>query len=90
MNYQDVLQCFILQGLDTTASKNFGGGDVDWEEKRNLKYKTSELRFVEVIETACSKEGFQCNKILEEYEEDIEHWYYKLLVRPLLPSFTWK
>ena len=57
---------------------------MDWEEKRKLKYKTSELRLVEVIEAACSKEGFQCNKILEEYEEDIEHWYYKLLVRVLI------
>ena len=65
------------QGLDKTAGKNFDGGDVNWEEKKNLKYKTSELRLIEILENACSKDNFQCTKLLEEHEETIEDWYKK-------------
>merc|ERR1712096_169139 len=42
----------ILKGLDKTKNKNFGGGDTAWEEKKNLKYKTSETRLVEILEGA--------------------------------------
>ena len=56
-------------------SKNFGGGDTAWEEKNNLKYKTSEVRLAEVLETACDKGNFQCNKVLSDQEDEIEQWY---------------
>jgi len=65
----------ILKGLDKTKNKNFGGGDTAWEEKKNLKYKTSETRLVEVLEGACAKDNFKCNEIASEREDDIETWY---------------
>lgn len=65
----------ILKGLDSTKNKNFGGGDTAWEEKKNLKYKVSETRLVEVLESACDKDNFRCNEIAAEREDDIETWY---------------
>jgi len=65
----------ILKGLDQTKNKNFGGGDTAWEEKKNLKYKVSETRLVEVLESACDKDNFRCNEIAAEREDDIETWY---------------
>jgi len=68
----------ILKGLDKTKNKNFGGGDTAWEEKKNLKYKTSETRLVEILEGACAKDNFKCNEIASEREDDIETWYKSL------------
>ncbi|XP_077971172.1 cysteine-rich with EGF-like domain protein 2 isoform X2 [Styela clava] len=69
----------ILDGLDKTKKKNFEGGDVAWEEKKLGKYKTSETRLVEILDTyACSKSNHRCNTILEEKEEKIEFWYKNL------------
>jgi len=65
----------ILKGLDQTKNKNFGGGDTAWEEKKNLKYKVSETRLVEVLESACAKDNFRCNELASEREDDIETWY---------------
>jgi len=65
----------ILKGLDQTKNKNFGGGDTAWEEKKNLKYKVSETRLVEVLESACAKDNFRCNELASEKEEAIETWY---------------
>nr|XP_009861920.1 cysteine-rich with EGF-like domain protein 2-A isoform X4 [Ciona intestinalis] len=66
----------FMKGLENTEGKNFEGGDVDWEEK-NLKYKTSETRLIEILEKVCEKSDFKCNKLLEEQEEAIETWYKK-------------
>merc|ERR1712096_341832 len=68
----------ILKGLDKTKNKNFGGGDMGWEEKKNLKYKTRETRLVEILEGACAKDNFKCNEIASEREDDIETWYKSL------------
>nr|CAB3233795.1 cysteine-rich with EGF-like domain protein 2-A [Phallusia mammillata] len=77
----------ILKGLDKSKSKNFEGGDVDWEEKKLGKYGTSETRLIEVLEEACAKDNFQCNKILEEREDDVEHWYKKLQDKKALHDY---
>ena len=65
----------LIKGLEDSKNKNFGGGDTAWEEKNNLKYKTSELRLTEILETACAKDNFRCNQILSDYEDEIEEWY---------------
>ena len=48
---------------------------MNWEEKNLGKYSKSETRLLEVLEGACTKDDFQCNKVLEEREETIEKWY---------------
>ncbi|CAK8694473.1 unnamed protein product [Clavelina lepadiformis] len=77
----------ILKGLDQSKNKNFGGGDTAWEEKRDLKFRTSETRLVEILETACTKDNYQCNKILEEREDDIEKWYKDLQDKEALQDY---
>lgn len=77
--YQLILLFSFLQGLDKTKKKNFEGGDVAWEEKKLGKYKTSETRLVEILESyACTKDNHKCNSLLEEKEESIYEWYNKL------------
>jgi len=58
-----------------SKGKNFGGGDTEWEEKRGQKYDTSETRLMEILENICGSD-FGCANILEEYEEEIEDWFF--------------
>ncbi|XP_025909619.1 cysteine-rich with EGF-like domain protein 2 [Nothoprocta perdicaria] len=66
------------QGLADTAKKNFGGGNTAWEEKTLSKYESSEIRLVEIIENLCDSSNFECNNMVEEHEEQIEKWWFKL------------
>uniref|UniRef100_A0A8C4KJS4 Cysteine rich with EGF like domains 2 n=1 Tax=Dromaius novaehollandiae TaxID=8790 RepID=A0A8C4KJS4_DRONO len=66
------------QGLADTAKKNFGGGNTAWEEKTLSKYESSEIRLVEIIENLCDSSNFECNNMVEEHEEHIEKWWFKL------------
>ncbi|XP_061844931.1 protein disulfide isomerase CRELD2 isoform X2 [Colius striatus] len=66
------------QGLADTAKKNFGGGNTAWEEKTLSKYESSEIRLVEIIEKLCDSSNFECNNMVEEHEEHIEKWWFKL------------
>ncbi|XP_009461222.1 PREDICTED: cysteine-rich with EGF-like domain protein 2 [Nipponia nippon] len=68
----------LLQGLADTAKKNFGGGNTAWEEKTLSKYESSEIRLVEIIENLCDSSNFECNNMVEEHEEHIEKWWFKL------------
>uniref|UniRef100_A0A8D0FUW5 Cysteine rich with EGF like domains 2 n=1 Tax=Strix occidentalis caurina TaxID=311401 RepID=A0A8D0FUW5_STROC len=61
-----------------TAKKNFGGGNTAWEEKTLSKYESSEIRLVEIIENLCDSSNFECNNMVEEHEERIEKWWFKL------------
>ncbi|NXS16108.1 CRE2B protein, partial [Mystacornis crossleyi] len=65
-------------GLADTAKKNFGGGNTAWEEKTLSKYESSEIRLVEIIENLCDSSNFECNNMVEEHEELIEKWWFKL------------
>uniref|UniRef100_A0A8B9IPN4 Cysteine rich with EGF like domains 2 n=1 Tax=Anser cygnoides TaxID=8845 RepID=A0A8B9IPN4_ANSCY len=65
-------------GLADTAKKNFGGGNTAWEEKTLSKYESSEIRLVEIIENLCDSSNFECNNMVEEHEEHIEKWWFKL------------
>ncbi|XP_029471810.1 cysteine-rich with EGF-like domain protein 2 isoform X1 [Rhinatrema bivittatum] len=65
-------------GLENTAKKNFGGGNTAWEEKTLSKYETSEIRLVEIIEKLCDSSDFDCNYMIEEHEEYIEKWWFKM------------
>ncbi|XP_050792295.1 protein disulfide isomerase CRELD2 [Gopherus flavomarginatus] len=66
------------QGLTDTAKKNFGGGNTAWEERTLSKYESSEIRLVEIIENLCDSSNFECNNMVEEHEEHIENWWFKL------------
>ncbi|XP_038612359.1 protein disulfide isomerase CRELD2 isoform X1 [Tachyglossus aculeatus] len=66
------------QGLVETAKKNFGGGNTAWEEKTLSKYESSEIRLVEIIEKLCDSSNFECNNMVEEHEEHIENWWFKM------------
>ncbi|KAM3926907.1 protein disulfide isomerase CRELD2 [Leptodactylus fuscus] len=66
------------KGLEETSKKNFGGGNTAWEEKTLSKYETSEIRLVEIIENLCDSSDFECNVMVEEHEEQIEKWWFKL------------
>ncbi|XP_018109853.1 cysteine-rich with EGF-like domain protein 2-A isoform X1 [Xenopus laevis] len=66
------------KGLENTAKKNFGGGNTAWEEKTLSKYESSEIRLVEIIENLCDSSDFECNHMVEEHEEQIEKWWFKM------------
>ncbi|KAM4747219.1 protein disulfide isomerase CRELD2 isoform 2-T2 [Rhinophrynus dorsalis] len=66
------------KGLEDTAKKNFGGGNTAWEEKTLSKYESSEIRLVEIIEKLCDSSNFECNLMVEEHEEHIEKWWFKM------------
>ncbi|XP_063783200.1 protein disulfide isomerase CRELD2 [Pseudophryne corroboree] len=66
------------KGLEDTSRKNFGGGNTAWEEKTLSKYETSEIRLVEIIENLCDSSDFACNVMVEEHEEQIEKWWFKM------------
>ncbi|XP_069485357.1 protein disulfide isomerase CRELD2 isoform X2 [Ambystoma mexicanum] len=66
------------KGLEDTAKKNFGGGNTAWEEKTLSKYETSEIRLVEIVENLCDSSDFECNHMVEEHEEHLEIWWFKM------------
>ncbi|XP_022110728.1 cysteine-rich with EGF-like domain protein 2 [Acanthaster planci] len=63
------------EGMERTARYNFAGGDTDWEEKKLGKYSTSETRLIEIVEQLCSKDEHECNRLLEDHEEQLETWW---------------
>ncbi|CEF60777.1 Epidermal growth factor-like domain and EGF-like calcium-binding domain and EGF-like, laminin domain and Furin-like repeat and Domain of unknown function DUF3456 domain-containing protein [Strongyloides ratti] len=90
----DCIECKLLVetflvGLEKTKKGNFAGGNTDWEERKLGTYKTSETRFLEIIEYVCKKSSlensdeysgknnieFKCHNLLEKYEEEIEEWF---------------
>ncbi|XP_066553720.1 protein disulfide isomerase Creld1 isoform X2 [Amia ocellicauda] len=66
----------FLQGLEHTANKNFGGGNTAWEEEKLAKYALSETRLLEIVESACESSDFQCNRLLEQIEDQVETWWF--------------
>ncbi|XP_036911523.1 protein disulfide isomerase CRELD1 isoform X2 [Sturnira hondurensis] len=64
------------KGLERTTRDNFGGGNTAWEEEKLSKYKDSETRLVEVLESVCSKSDFECHRLLELSEELVESWWF--------------
>ncbi|XP_030748515.1 cysteine-rich with EGF-like domain protein 2 [Sitophilus oryzae] len=68
------------KGLERTSKYKFEGGDAAWEEEKLGSYAHSEVRFVEIHEKLCSdvSEGRdQCYQLLEEYDEELESWWFK-------------
>lgn len=39
----------------------------------------SEIRLVEILEGLCESSSFECNHMVEEYEEHFETWWFKRL-----------
>ncbi|XP_077120986.1 protein disulfide isomerase CRELD2 isoform X2 [Ranitomeya variabilis] len=66
------------KGLEHTSKSNFGGGNTAWEEKTLSRYESSEIRLVEIIENLCDSSDFECNVMVEEHEEKIEKWWFKM------------
>ncbi|XP_064422389.1 protein disulfide isomerase Creld1 isoform X2 [Latimeria chalumnae] len=64
------------KGLEKTANQNFGGGNTAWEEEKLAKYKISETRLVEIMEMLCESSSFECNKMVEQHEEQLERWWF--------------
>ncbi|XP_028907238.1 protein disulfide isomerase CRELD1 isoform X1 [Ornithorhynchus anatinus] len=64
------------KGLERTVRENFGGGNTAWEEEKLAKYKDSETRLLEVLESVCSKSDFECHRLLEQSEELVETWWF--------------
>lgn len=66
----------FIKGLEKTSNKNFGGGNTAWEEEKLAKYARSETRLLEIVEAACEKSDFDCNKLLEQLEDQVETWWF--------------
>eukprot|EP01135_Chromosphaera_perkinsii_P011636 Nk52_evm19s2462 gene=Nk52_evmTU19s2462 len=66
----------FMKRMNETESKNSLGGDTSWEEERNFRYATSEMRLIEVLDHICGKKNFQCDMIFEQYEPDMEDWFF--------------
>lgn len=69
----------FLHGVERTSRSRFDGGDVDWERKKMGKYKTSEIRFIEIQEHLCHevvKGQEHCRNTAEQYEEHLEEWWF--------------
>ncbi|MBN3311846.1 CREL1 protein, partial [Atractosteus spatula] len=66
----------VFQGLERTANKNFGGGNTAWEEEKLAKYTHSETRLLEIVESVCESSDFQCNRLLEQIEDQVETWWF--------------
>ncbi|TRZ01213.1 hypothetical protein DNTS_004391 [Danionella cerebrum] len=67
----------FIKGLERTANKNFGGGNTAWEEEKLAKYARSETRLLEIVEAACDKSDFECNRLLEQIEDQVETWWFR-------------
>lgn len=81
----------LAKSIDTemarTKEKNPGGGNSRWEEGRLRKWTSSELRYVEVVDSICGKYDKKksisagsiedkCLQMYGDYEEKIEAWFY--------------
>ncbi|KAG9333812.1 hypothetical protein JZ751_010091 [Albula glossodonta] len=69
----------FMKGLERTANKNFGGGNTAWEEEKLAKYARSETRLLEIVESACETTDFDCNRLLEQIEDQVETWWFHSL-----------
>lgn len=63
--------------IEKTAKSNFGGGNTHWEEKSLGSYVYSETRLLEILENVCTDSDKECHLMVEEYEENIENWWFK-------------
>lgn len=66
------------QGMVDIVKKNFGGGNMVWEEKMLFKYEFSEICLLEILEGLCESSDFECNQMLEVQEEYLEVWWLQL------------
>ncbi|XP_068551083.1 protein disulfide isomerase CRELD1 isoform X1 [Anas acuta] len=64
------------RGLERTEHEGFGGGNTAWEEEKLAKYKHSETRLLEVLESVCPPSDFACHQLLERSEEHVERWWF--------------
>ncbi|XP_064400909.1 cysteine-rich with EGF-like domain protein 2-B isoform X3 [Halichondria panicea] len=80
--------------MDDTAKSNFADGDTNWEEEKLASYANSEVRLIEMLD---EHSDYDCHRLLENYEEEIERWWFKLRhkeegyddLKQWLCSFCW-
>lgn len=67
------------KGIEKTKREKFEGGDAAWEQDKNLKYSTSEVRLTEIQDDhLCRdvKKGREkCHHLASEYSSEIEEWW---------------
>lgn len=78
----------FIEGMEKTEKLHFGGGNTDWEERKLGKFRTSETRFVEVMEYVCKTDDhsdplssmkdfrFKCQSFAEMHENTLEEWFF--------------
>lgn len=70
------------KGLKMTSRGKHEGGDAHWEEKKLNNYGNSEIRLIEIQENLCQElpnGKDQCHSFAEEYETELEEWFFKHL-----------
>lgn len=66
------------KGLDRTKRFKLDGGDTAWEEKKQPRYATSEVRLIEIGEELCKdvdRGEAQCHQLHNDVEEYLEEWW---------------
>ncbi|KAL3321086.1 Cysteine-rich with EGF-like domain protein 2 [Cichlidogyrus casuarinus] len=72
----------LLDNVDLSKNKNYGGGNTHFEEKKMGSYKTSETRLMEILESLLAKhQKPPGNLILEALEPKIERWWTKVFAK---------
>lgn len=61
-------------GFKKTIGKSSGSGNSAWEEKKGIKYSTSETRLYDIMEDVC-RSGNDCRAALDAAEEIVEEWW---------------
>ncbi|XP_031570550.1 cysteine-rich with EGF-like domain protein 2 isoform X2 [Actinia tenebrosa] len=74
---KEIVEAFY-KGMEKTVKANFGGGNTAWEERKLGSYATSETRLVEILEGLCESSASLCHSLVEEHEEALEKWWFKL------------
>lgn len=41
----------------------------------------SETRLLEIVEAACEKTDFECNRLLEQIEDQVETWWFHRYIK---------
>jgi hypothetical protein len=62
--------------FEETSNSGYNGGSTAWEEEKLGSYANSEVRLVEIMDSVCSSDR-ECHKFVEDYEEDVEKWWFK-------------
>jgi len=66
------------KGMERTKRFKLEGGDSAWEEKKQPRYATSEVRLIEIGEELCKdvdRGETHCHQLHNDWEEHLEAWW---------------